>query len=126
MIYVSCCSSFPVVCDGDHPDSEAAISVNGDELKQQEEELRRRIEIEEEERKLEETLEYQRRIENEAKQKHLAERQKKVTQAYPKKVADGLHDGYLESSSVDSGVHKQFKPSAQVDIYVSMKSWNIE
>lgn len=117
--------SFPVVSDGDHPDSEAAISVNGDELKQREEELRRRIEIEEEERKLEETLEYQRQIENEAKQKHLAKQQKKVTQAYPKKVADRSHDGYLESSSVDSGVHKQFKPSAQENLAKNLEGLQI-
>lgn len=89
--------------------------MNGDELKQQEEELRR-IELEEEERKLEETLEYQRRIENEAKQKLLAEQQKKATQAYSEKVADGQHDGYLEFSSVGLGVHEQFKPSMQVSI----------
>lgn len=51
-----------------------------DYLKQQEEELRRKIELEAEERKLEETLEYQRRIEEEAKQKHLAEQFKNSTE----------------------------------------------
>lgn len=107
--------SFPVAHDGDHPDSEIVVTVNGDELKQQEEELRR-IELEEEERKLEETLEYQRRIENEAKQKLLAEQQKKATQAYSEKVADGQHDGYLEFSSVGLGVHEQFKPSMQENL----------
>ncbi|WOL03975.1 hypothetical protein Cni_G12695 [Canna indica] len=47
------------------------FEASGDYLKQQEEEFNLRVEAEI--RKLEETLEYQRRIEDEAKQKHLAE-----------------------------------------------------
>ncbi|KAF6159898.1 hypothetical protein GIB67_032982 [Kingdonia uniflora] len=54
------------------------IPSDGD-LDQQQEELRYKIELEEEERKLEESLEYQRRIENEAKLKHLADQQKKAS-----------------------------------------------
>ncbi|XVF09167.1 hypothetical protein REPUB_Repub07fG0068300 [Reevesia pubescens] len=92
------------VSDGDHLDSEV-VSVNGDDLKQQEEEFRRKIELEAEERKLEETLEYQRRIENEAKQKHLAEQNKKTNQTYAEKAADGLHDAYLEAGDLDIKEH---------------------
>lgn len=74
--------------------------MNGDDLKQQEEEFRRKIELEAEERKLEETLEYQRRIENEAKMKHLAEQQyKKSNRTFPEKVAGGQHDSNLECDS---------------------------
>ncbi|KAI3899165.1 hypothetical protein MKW92_052275 [Papaver armeniacum] len=55
-----------------HPDSEIVGGVSGDDLTQQEKEYRHKIELEAEERKLEEILEYQRKIENEGKQKHLA------------------------------------------------------
>ncbi|OWM65342.1 hypothetical protein CDL15_Pgr008932 [Punica granatum] len=84
--------SFTVSSDGDHPDSEILTFMNPDELKEQEEELRRRMELEAEERKLEETLEYQRRIENEAKQRQLAEQQKKHTQAQLEKPTEGFSD----------------------------------
>ncbi|GLT46395.1 hypothetical protein SLA2020_201490 [Shorea laevis] len=91
-------ASFSVASVGDLHDSEV-VSVNGDDLKLQEEEFRRKIELEEEERKLEETLEYQRRIENEAKQKHLAEQHKKSSQTFLDNVADKLDDFYLESGT---------------------------
>ncbi|XVF12010.1 hypothetical protein REPUB_Repub08aG0077800 [Reevesia pubescens] len=91
--------SLAVASDGDHLDSEV-VSVNSDDLKQQQEEFRQKIELEAEERKLEETLEYQRRIENEAKQKHLAEQNKKTNQVYAEKTADGLHDAYLEAGDI--------------------------
>jgi hypothetical protein len=48
-------------------------STSEDYFNEQEEELRHRVQLEAEERKLEEALEYQRWIEEEAKQKHLAE-----------------------------------------------------
>ncbi|TYI90186.1 hypothetical protein E1A91_D03G103500v1 [Gossypium mustelinum] len=96
--------SLAVASDGDHLGSEV-VSVNSDDLKQQEEELRRKIELEAEERKLEETLEYQRRIENVAKQKHLAEQNKKTNQAYAKNARDGLHDAYLEVGDLDIKEH---------------------
>lgn len=75
-LHVLGCSS-PVASDTEHQESESVRCLSYDDSKQQEEELRRKIELEAEERKLEETLEYQRRIENEAKQKHLAEQHKK-------------------------------------------------
>lgn len=84
--------SSPVLSDGDHPDSENVVSVYGDALQQEEEELRRRIELEAEERKLEETLEYQRRIEEEAKQKHLAEQHKRTPRTIPEKHSDDDED----------------------------------
>ncbi|XVE54864.1 hypothetical protein DITRI_Ditri03aG0116900 [Diplodiscus trichospermus] len=96
--------SFAVTSNDDHLDSEV-VSVNGDDLKLQEEEFRRKIDLEAEERKLEETLEYQRRIENEAKQRHLAEQHKKTNLAFAQKAADGLHDAYLEAGDLDIEEH---------------------
>ncbi|BFG32689.1 hypothetical protein CerSpe_189630 [Prunus speciosa] len=104
--------SFPVASDGDLLDSEIIVSVNGDDLKQLEEESKRRIELEAEERKLEETLEYQRQIEKEAKQKHLAEQNKKSTQMHAEKVAEGTHDVKLEPCA-NEDVHERFKLSMQ-------------
>jgi hypothetical protein len=65
----SLCSQMLADCD----DLDCKLSTSDDYLNEQEEELRHRVQLEAEERKLEETLEYQRRIEEEAKQKHLAE-----------------------------------------------------
>lgn len=62
---------------------------------------------------LEETLEYQRQIENEAKQKHLAEQHKKYTRPCIE-VAEGLHDVYLEFGADDQDVHEQLIPCMQV------------
>ncbi|MCL7042071.1 hypothetical protein MKW94_021140 [Papaver nudicaule] len=60
-----------------HPDSDIVGGVSGDDLTQQEKEYRHKLELEAEERKLEEILQYQRRIENEGQQKHLGELHKK-------------------------------------------------
>ncbi|KAL9375231.1 hypothetical protein Peur_032110 [Populus x canadensis] len=95
--------SFPDASDGNYPDSQSHLSVSDDDLKQQEEEFRWKIEIEEEERMLEESLEYQRRIENEAKQKHLAEQQhKKSNLTFPEKLSGGLHDYCFDPAAADS------------------------
>ncbi|GFZ03655.1 ubiquitin carboxyl-terminal hydrolase-related protein [Actinidia rufa] len=88
--------SSPVASNGDHPDSEIAVSVYGDASKLEEEEIRRKIELEAEERKLEETLEYQRRIEDEAKQKYLAEQHKKAKRTIPEKYSDDDQDVYKQ------------------------------
>ncbi|KAJ1298649.1 hypothetical protein BS78_01G469700 [Paspalum vaginatum] len=56
----------------DYDDLDCKLSTSDDYFNEQEEELRHRVQLEAEERKLEETLEYQRRIEDEAKKKHLA------------------------------------------------------
>ncbi|KAL5814025.1 hypothetical protein ACOSQ4_024666 [Xanthoceras sorbifolium] len=105
--------SFPVESDCDHPESET-VCGNGDDLRLQEEEFRRKIELEAEERKLEETLEYQRRIENEAKLKHLAEQHRRSVQTFSEKVAEGAHNDYLDHSANDLYVHESSKPSTQL------------
>ncbi|GMJ04970.1 hypothetical protein like AT3G47890 [Hibiscus trionum] len=96
--------SVVVASDGNHLYSEV-VSVNSDDLKQQEEEFRRKMELEAEERKLEETLEYQRQIENEAKLKHLAEQNKRNIQAYVEKANNGLHDACLDAGNLDVQQH---------------------
>ncbi|KAJ4836507.1 hypothetical protein Tsubulata_036210 [Turnera subulata] len=90
--------SLSVASACENSDYEVLLSVNGGDLKDEEEEFRRKIQLEAEERKLEETLEYQRRIENEAKLKHLAEQQqKKSYQTFPDKLTGGVPDVFLES-----------------------------
>ncbi|KAK4768107.1 hypothetical protein SAY87_003248 [Trapa incisa] len=104
--------SFTVSSDGDHPDSNELIAVHADELKEQEEEIRR-MELEAEGRKLEETLEYQRRIENEAKERQLAEQQKKLTQIQWGKATDGLPNSIIEPLVDDHEEVKWLKQSSQ-------------
>lgn len=82
---------FPFSTDGNQRESEIEASASGDDLRQQEEELKLKIELEAEERKLEETLEYQRWLENEAKQKHLAEQCKMAGEILLEDVRDGSH-----------------------------------
>ncbi|KAM1209879.1 hypothetical protein ACFX2I_015439 [Malus domestica] len=105
--------SFPGASGSEFPDSELVISLNGDDFKQLEEECKRRIELEEEERKLEETLKFQRQIEKEAKQKHLAEQNKKSTQLQAEKVVEGPLDVNLEPCANGQDVNEPFKPSVQ-------------
>ena len=52
-------------------------------------------------------MEYKKRIENEAKQKHLAKlnNKKKSNQVSGEKAADGLHDAYLEVGDRDVQEH---------------------
>ncbi|XP_019463356.1 PREDICTED: uncharacterized protein LOC109362190 isoform X1 [Lupinus angustifolius] len=85
------------------------VTMNGDAMEHQEEEFRRKIELEEE-KKLEETLEFQRRIENEVKQKHLAEQQKKSSGTYLKEVVDKLQDVQLEAVAHGPDVQEHFRP----------------
>ncbi|XP_038880740.1 uncharacterized protein LOC120072339 isoform X2 [Benincasa hispida] len=94
---------FQVPPDGDAAEVGIAVIENSDALRLQEEEIRRKIELEADERKLEETLEYQRRIENEAKQKHLAELQKKSAQTNLQKNVASVEgaDEHLKPSMVD-------------------------
>lgn len=109
-----CCSSNPVAPESDFQD--VVVTVNGDDLEQQDEEFRRKIELEEEEKKLEETLEFQRRIENEAKQKHLAEQQKKSSGTYLEEVVDKLQDVQLKAVADGPDVHENLRPLMQVKI----------
>jgi hypothetical protein len=60
-------------CSEIQADFDSKFSTSDDYFNEQEEEYRHRMQLEAEERKLEETLKYQRQIEEEAKQKHLAE-----------------------------------------------------
>ncbi|KAE9602591.1 putative ubiquitinyl hydrolase 1 transcription factor C2H2 family [Lupinus albus] len=103
--------SNPVAPDIDFQD--VVVTVNANDLEQQEEEFKRKIELEEEEKKLEETLEFQRRIENEAKQKHLAEQQKKSSGIYLEEVVDKLQDAQLEAVADGPDVLEHLRPHTQ-------------
>ncbi|KAH1248700.1 Inactive ubiquitin carboxyl-terminal hydrolase 54 [Glycine max] len=94
-----------LVAPDDFPDNEV-VAMNDDDLEQLEEEFRRKIELEEEEKKLEETLEFQRRIENEAKQKHLAEQQKKSSGLYLEGVVDKLQDSETKVDADPPDAHE--------------------
>ncbi|KAJ1438988.1 Ubiquitin specific protease domain [Sesbania bispinosa] len=104
-----------VAPDSDFQDHEV-VSINGDDLEQHEEEFRRKMELEEEEKKLEETLEYQRRIENEAKQKHLAEQQKKSSGSYLEGVMEKLQDCQLNvvADGLDTHEHVRLPMQEQL------------
>ncbi|MCL7026748.1 hypothetical protein MKW94_026137 [Papaver nudicaule] len=80
---------------------------NSEDFEQQEEELRRIMELEAEERMLEETLEYQRRIENEAKQKHLVEQHKRANGVILKNESSVGYYNHADSAEVQ----KQFRQS---------------
>lgn len=99
MIWVPC-SMFPLVNKSNGRESDIVVSASCDDLKQQEE-FRLKVEIEAVERKLEETLEYQRQMENEAKQKHLEEQQKRA--------------GEMVLDSMTEGSHTDLKPIAYPD-----------
>ncbi|EPS61315.1 hypothetical protein M569_13482 [Genlisea aurea] len=74
-----------------------------------EEEQKLKIELEAEERKLEETLEYQRRMENEAKQKHLAEQHKRITKVAGPSAATNEHsDAYLGCDDENKCSHEHW------------------
>lgn len=66
---VLCCSYFSAGHGGNDPNLEIGVPVSTDELKQREEELRLEADV----RMLDEVIEFQRKIENEAKQNRLAE-----------------------------------------------------
>lgn len=88
--------------------------MNSDDLDQQEEEFRLKIELEEDEKKLVETLEYQRKIENEAREKHLAKQQMKSSGAYLEKAEDKTQDAQLKVVADGSDVHEHIRPPMQV------------
>ncbi|KAK7265756.1 hypothetical protein RJT34_33379 [Clitoria ternatea] len=89
------------------------VSMNNDDFEQLEEEFRRKIELEEEEKKLEETLEFQRRIENEAKQKHLAEQQKKTSGPYLEDVVENHQDCQMKAVADHPDAHGHARPPVQ-------------
>ncbi|KAJ7956324.1 Ubiquitin carboxyl-terminal hydrolase-related protein [Quillaja saponaria] len=114
MLHSKLSDLYPIVPSSDQPETEITVSVNGDDLEQQEEELRLKTELEEEEKKLEETLEFQRRIENEAKQKHLTEQHKKCILTYPYRVAEDLHDAEFKPVADGPYLHEPLRPSILV------------
>ncbi|KAI3858954.1 hypothetical protein MKW98_028687 [Papaver atlanticum] len=83
---------------------------NSEDFEHQEEERRRKMELEAEERMLEETLEYQRRIENEAKQKHLAEQHKRASGMILENVDVLSSVGYYNHAD-NAELQKQFHQS---------------
>jgi len=95
-LLISCSSPLPVAPVGDHSEADI-VSEAVEALKEEEEEYKRQIELEEEERKLEKTLEYQRRIEDEAKEKHMAEQQKKYSSSVPMNVAKTVYNGCTDN-----------------------------
>lgn len=97
------------------PDSASSISVDTSHLEELDEEIRRKIELEEEEKKLEETLELQRRIENEAKQKHLAEQHKKFSQTHSNHETK-FHDALFKPSADGLDFSEPSKPFIMVHI----------
>lgn len=105
--------------DGDHPNS-GAVYAGGFDLNQKEEYLRQvKIEIEAEGRKLEEYLEYQRKIENEAKQKHLVEQHKKDELANLKGAA-ALPGVYFPIIDNDAELFVQVKHCKKVSVCCSL------
>lgn len=112
-LIISCSSLPPVSSFGDHSDADVVPEAI-EALKEQEEEYRRRIELEEEEIKLEKTLEYQRRIENEAKEKHIAEQQKKYSSSVPMNNAEAVYDVCRDNVVVDLDLQEQEKSVSQV------------
>uniref|UniRef100_A0A7N0VE16 USP domain-containing protein n=1 Tax=Kalanchoe fedtschenkoi TaxID=63787 RepID=A0A7N0VE16_KALFE len=91
----------PVMPKDEDSQIDDAVSGIEDDLIQQDEEIKRKIELEAEERKLEETLEYQRRIENEAKQKHLTEKHRQSVRTAPQKLSMELLDTQLKKPGYD-------------------------
>ncbi|CAM0871440.1 unnamed protein product [Alopecurus aequalis] len=79
------------------------FSMSDEYSNEQEEELRHKAQLDAELRKLEETLDYQRRIEEEAKQKHLAEQSRSTSAASVIGTTDYLTDVH---SSVNQDNHQ--------------------
>ncbi|XP_010256018.1 PREDICTED: uncharacterized protein LOC104596511 isoform X2 [Nelumbo nucifera] len=116
-----------VLLDKNHLDSVAVGSISCDVLQQQEEDFRHKIELEAEERKLEETLEYQRRIENEAKQKHLAEQHREANGITLDNVTEGLSVLGSKCNPDARDVHGQLRSCKPVSLpsnHGSSASWN--
>ncbi|CAK9179752.1 unnamed protein product [Ilex paraguariensis] len=83
-------ADFSVPNDGHYAESQIAVSSSAAQLKQQEEELDRRAELEVEERMLAENLEHQRQNEDEAKRKQLAEKNKQADAGTTLQVGEAL------------------------------------
>ncbi|KAF8087042.1 hypothetical protein N665_0601s0008 [Sinapis alba] len=102
----------PLASSGDPSEAD----VVSEALKEEEEQYRRRIELALEERKLEETLEYQRKIENEAKEKHIAEQQKKCSSLVPVNIAEAVYDVCRDNVVDDLELQEQEKSISQENL----------
>ncbi|KAH0922294.1 hypothetical protein HID58_022312 [Brassica napus] len=108
--------SLPSVASFGDPSEADVVPEAVESLKEQEEECRRRTELELDEIKLEETLEYQRRIENEAKEKHIAEQQKKYSSLVTTSDAEAVHDICRDGVFVDLDLREQEKSLSQENL----------
>ncbi|CAG7869833.1 unnamed protein product [Brassica rapa] len=108
--------SLPSVASFGDPSEADVVPEAVESLKEQEEECRRRTELELDEIKLEETLEYQRRIENEAKEKHIAEQQKKYSSLVTTSDAEAVHDICRDGVVVDLDLREQEKSLSQENL----------
>ncbi|CAN8278161.1 unnamed protein product [Cochlearia groenlandica] len=97
---------------GDHTEADV-VSEAVKALKEQEDEYRRRIELHEEEQKLEKTLEYQRRIENEAKENHIAEQQKKKSSLVSMNITEAVYNVCTDNVVNDFDLQEQDKSLSQ-------------
>lgn len=92
------------------PGFEITSSGRVDTLKVHSEENQKRSELEAEEKKLEETLEYQRHVENEAKQNHLAEQHKRtLNRTNGKTESFEILEAYLKPSDDEKYANEQHK-----------------
>ncbi|CAN6823680.1 unnamed protein product [Brassica oleracea] len=108
--------SLPSVASFGDPSEADVVPEAVESLKEQEEECRRRTELELDEIKLEETLEYQRRIEDEAKEKHIAEQQKKYSSLVTTSDAEAVHDICRDGVVVDLDLREQEKSLSQENL----------
>ncbi|XP_024971929.1 uncharacterized protein LOC112510812 [Cynara cardunculus var. scolymus] len=103
--------SSPLAVDGHQSETVAEIEDAFSQLK--DEARRRKNELEAEERKLEETLEYQRRIENEAKQKHLAEQLKNNPDVTPMRKVPIETPAVYVKHNIDNHTDNELRPPRQ-------------
>ncbi|KAL0678583.1 hypothetical protein Bca4012_006564 [Brassica carinata] len=108
--------SLPSVASFGDPSEADVVPEAVESSKEQEEECRRRTELELDEIKLEETLEYQRRIEDEAKGKHIAEQQKKYSSLVTTSDAEAVHDICRDGVVVDLDLREQEKSLSQENL----------
>ncbi|KAJ9560193.1 hypothetical protein OSB04_005353 [Centaurea solstitialis] len=104
----------PLADDGHQSETVAEIEDPFSQLK--DEARRRKDELEAEERKLEETLEYQRRIENEAKQKHLAEQLKNNLSATSMRNVPVETPAVYVKHNIDNHTDNELRPSRQAPL----------
>ncbi|XP_041998027.1 uncharacterized protein LOC121747930 isoform X1 [Salvia splendens] len=101
---------FPSDQEVEGPGFEITSSGRVDALKVHSEENQKRSELEAEERKLEETLEYQRHVENEAKQNHLAGQHKRALNITNGKTESfEILEAYRKPSDDEKYVNEQQK-----------------